>query len=63
MVNYIYELCKVHDCMVDLRIGADGPMSVTVYGKRTDHIIIGANWSEVYVKDRINDVIRRACYD
>ena len=49
--------------MVDLRIGADGPMSVTVYGKRMDHIIIGANWSEVYVKDRINDVIRRACYD
>lgn len=63
MINYIYELCKEHGCAVELHIGADGAMSITVYGKRIDHIIIGVNWSEDNVKDCINDVIRRACDD
>lgn len=63
MINYIYELCKEHDCAVELHIGADGAMSITVYGKRIDHVIIGVNWSEDNIKDCINDVIRRACHD
>lgn len=41
----------------------DNSMTITVYGKRADHIIIGANWSEENIKDCIKDTIRRACYD
>ena len=63
MINYIYELCKEHNCTIDLCIGPDGAMTITVCGKRVDHTIIGVNWSEENIKDSINDTIRRACYD
>ena len=63
MTNYIYEMCKEHNCTIDLFIGTDGAMTITVNGKHTDHTIIGANWSEENIKNTINDTIRRACYD
>lgn len=63
MINYIYELCKEHNCTIKLYICPDNSMTITVYGKRADHIIIGANWSEENIKDCIKDTIRRACYD
>lgn len=64
MINYIYELSKEHNCAIELYIGPDGAMTITVYGKHSmDHIIIGANWSEENIKDSINDTIRRACDD
>ena len=63
MINYIYELCKKHNCTIELRIGPDGAMTITVYGKRKECIMIGAEWDEETIKNCINDTIRRACYD
>ena len=63
MINYIYELCKEHNCTIGLYIGHDGAMTITVCGKCVDHTIIGVNWREENIKDSINDTIRRACYD
>ena len=63
MINYIYELCKEHNCEIKLYIGPDNSMTITVYGKRADHLIISADCSEVAIKEYIKDTIRRACYD
>ena len=63
MIKYIYELCKEHNCVIDLHIGPDGAMAITVYGKHTDCIMIGAKWDEEDIKLSINNTIRRACYD
>ena len=61
MIKDIYELCKEHNCTIDLCIGSDGAMTITVFGKYTDHLIIGADWNEETIKDCIKDTIRRAC--
>ena len=63
MINYIYELCKEHNCTIDFYIGTDGAMTITVYGKRKDHIMIKVDWDKKLIKECINDTIRRACYD
>ena len=63
MINYIYELCKEHNCRIELCIGHDGSMTITVYGKHTDCIMIGAGWDEESIKLSMNNTIRRACYD
>ena len=61
MLKDIYELCKEHNCAIDLYIGSDGGMTITVFGKHKDHLIIGADWNEETIKDCIKDTIRRAC--
>lgn len=63
MINYIYELCKEHNCTIDLYIGPDGVMTITVCNKHIETIMIGAGWSEENIKLSINNTIRRACYD
>ena len=63
MINYIYELCKEYNCSIGFHIDVDGAMSIYVYSKHMDRIIIGANWSEENIKDCIKDVIRRVCDD
>ena len=63
MINYIYELAKEHNCVIGLCVSPDNALKITVYGKFTDYLIIGAYWDEELIKDSINDVIRRACYD
>lgn len=61
MIKDIYNMCKEHDCTINLCIGPDGAISITVFGKYTDHLIIGADWNEETIKDCIKDTIRRAC--
>lgn len=61
MIKYIYDICKKKHCSVDLCIGPDGSMRITVFGRHTDSLIIGANWSEETIKDCIEDTVRRAC--
>lgn len=63
MIEYIYEMCKEHNCNIDFSISPDGAMVIKVYGKRRDFIVIGANWDEEIIKESINDTIRRACND
>lgn len=63
MINYIYEMCKKHHCTIQLYIGPDGAMTITVFGKHRDHVTIGVDWSEETIKECINDTIRRACND
>lgn len=63
MINYIYELCKEHNCRIELCVGPDGAMVITVYGKHKVCIVIGAKWDEESIKLSINNTIRRACYD
>ena len=60
MIKYIYELCKKRHCSVDLRIGADSDVQITVVGKRCEFLMIGANWSEDAIKECIDDAVRRA---
>lgn len=61
MIKDIYNMCKEHNCLIDLHIGQDGAIPITVFGKRKDHLIIGADWNEETIKDCIKDTIRRAC--
>ena len=61
MLNYIYEMCKKHNCVISVHVGPDGAMTINVYGKRTDFVIIRANWDEETIKGCISDTIRRAC--
>lgn len=63
MINYIYDMCRKHNCAIDLCIGMDGSMKITVYGKHMDYTIIKVDWSEENIKDCITDTIRRACND
>lgn len=63
IIEYIYEMCKEHNCNIDFSISPDGAMVIKVYGKRRDFIVIGANWDEEIIKESINDTIRRACND
>ena len=63
MIKYIYDICKKHNCAIDFCIAPDGGMSIIVYGKCKDHIIVRADWDEETIKESINDTIRRACYD
>ena len=63
MIKDIYNMCKEHKCTIDLCIGPDGAMTITVFGKRKDHLIIGADWDAETIKDCIKDTIRRACDD
>ena len=61
MLNYIYEMCKKHNCVINVYVGPDGAMTINVYGKRTDFVVISANWDEETIKGCISDTIRRAC--
>ena len=61
MIKDIYNMCKEHNCAIDLHIGQDGAMTITVFGKHMDHLIIGADWNEETIKDCIKDTIRRTC--
>lgn len=60
-IKYIYDLCERKHCSVDLCIGPDGSMRISVFGRHTDFLIIGANWSEEAIMDSIEDTVRRAC--
>ena len=61
MINYIYELCKEHDCAINLCIGVDGAMTITVFAKHRDHISINAlSFSDDEIIEITKDVIRRA---
>ena len=61
MIKDIYNMCKEHNCSIDLHIGQDGAILITVFSKCKDHLIIGADWNEETIKDCIKDTIRRAC--
>ena len=63
MLNYIYEMCKKHNCVINLQIGANGVMAINVYGKRADFVMVRVNWDEETIKGCISDTIRRACDD
>lgn len=39
MIKYIHEMCKEHNCVVDLCICPDGFTKITVFGKRSDFSI------------------------
>ena len=53
MLNYIY--------VINLQIGADGAMTINIYGKRADFVMVRVNWDEKTIKGCISDTIRRAC--
>lgn len=59
-INNIFNLCKEHNCAIDICIGVDGAMTFTVYGKRNDFVTIGVDWSEDLIKGALKDCIRRA---
>ncbi len=63
MIKYIHEMCKEHNCVVDLCICPDGFTKITVFGKRSDFSIFMVDCDEDTIKEYIKDVIRRACND
>lgn len=60
ILDVIANLAKEENVVIELKIGPDKAMSITVYGIRKEWLTIGADWENSTILQAVKDTIRRA---
>jgi len=60
ILSVISDLAKENNVVIELVIGPDKAMTIIVYGKIKEWLIIGADWEHSTIVNAVKDTISRA---